>query len=898
MMKRPTITHVLVIAFTTAFGLGLCPHPWWVRNADARPPIRAAFFVVYPTAVGSRLDNLPSISSHCGVCHYRFTGGGTRNPYGAAVEAAIAQFPNSDLGRQQAILSITNNESDGDAFANIVEITSTAFGNTPTFPGLTSSNVNLVTNVTLADILPYLTPTATVDTTPPTVTVVTPNGGESYSARSTRTVTWSATDASGVAYIDIYLSENGGTTYRPMRRNLANDGNEDLFIPNYPGAQNYVRVGAMDNAGNYGWDNSNLPFTIMGTPGGRVPTTLRDVDLPGSQPLTVSEFEDPTVTCISCHGEYDAAVEPYRNWKGSMMAQAMRDPLFMACVAIAEQDAPSVGDLCIRCHTPGGWLEGHSFDTSGGMVTAKDRESVQCAFCHRLVDPVYEPGVSPADDATILAGLSEVPMGPANGEFVADPDPMRRGPFADAVALHPWLESPFHREGNLCGTCHDVSNPVFVTLGPGDYAPNSFDAPHPDGNLRNMAPIERTFSEWQESEYAAVGVYAPQFAGNKPGGMVSTCQDCHMRDVLGAGCNEPGVPVRSNLPYHDLTGGNYFIPDVLPALFPAEVNSIQLDEGKQRAITMLQKAASVTLIPGNVSYYPSLTVRVTNETAHKLPSGYPEGRRIWLHVKAYDAANNLVYESGAYDPATGVLTHDEDLKIYQIKPGLSPALAPVVGLPAGVSFHFVLNDTVYSDNRIPPRGFSNASFAAIQSPPVAYGYPDGQYWDETTYVFPTSAVLADVTLNYQTTSKEYIEFLRDANVTNTAGMVLYNAWVDQGRAGPVAMVHDTVSVSSIPTAIEDTPKYKDRLMAAHPNPFNPATTVPFELEGRGRVYIQIFDVNGRLTRKLLDEVRSPGKQAVAWDGRNDAGETVSSGVYFIKMQAGRFSAVEKAVFVK
>jgi hypothetical protein len=291
-------------------------------------------------------------------------------------------------------------------------------------------------------------------------------------------------------------------------------------------------------------------------------------------------------------------------------------------------------------------------------------------------------------------------------------------------------------------------------------------------------------------------------------------------------------------------------------------------------------------------------VRVTNETAHKLPSGYPEGRRIWLNVKAYDAADNLVYESGAYDPATGVLTHDEDLKIYQIKPGLSPALAPVVGLPAGVSFHFVLNDTVYSDNRIPPRGFSNAAFASIQSPPVAYAYPDGQYWDETTYVLPTSAVLAEVALCYQATSKEYIEFLRDANVTNTAGLVLYDAWVNQGRAAPVAMVQDTVSVSSIPTAIENTPKYKDRLMAAQPNPFNPATTVPFELEGRGRVYIQIFDVNGRLTRTLLNEVRSPGKQQVTWDGRNDSGETVSSGVYFIKMRTGRFSAVEKAVFVK
>ena len=181
---------------------------------------------------------------------------------------------------------------------------------------------------------------------------------------------------------------------------------------------------------------------------------------------------------------------------------------------------------------------------------------------------------------------------------------------------------------------------------------------------------------------------------------------------------------------------------------------------------------------------------------------------------------------------------------------------------------------------------------------MAYGYPDGRYWDEKTYVFPTSAVFAEVTLYYQGTTKEYVEFLRDENVTNTAGQVFYDAWVTQGRAAPVAMAHDTVSVSTIPTAIGDVPRYKTALYAAHPNPFNPSTRVPFELEGRGHVFIQVFDVGGRLTRTLLDDVKSAGKQEVVWDGRNDAGEAVSSGVYFIKMKAGRFTAVQKAVMVK
>jgi hypothetical protein len=312
---------------------------------------------------------------------------------------------------------------------------------------------------------------------------------------------------------------------------------------------------------------------------------------------------------------------------------------------------------------------------------------------------------------------------------------------------------------------------------------------------------------------------------------------------------------------------------------------------------MLQMAASMELVAENAGYHPALKVTVTNETAHKLPSGYPEGRRIWLHVKAYDETDLLVYESGAYDASTGVLTHGEDLKVYEIKPGISTGLAPVVNLPAGPSFHFVLNDTIYSDNRIPPRGFTNAAFTTIQSPPVAYSYPDGRYWDEKTYVLPTNAVFVEVTLYYQGTTKEYVEFLRDENLTNTAGQVFYDAWVSQGKAAPIAMAHDTLTVEAIPSGIE-TPNYKNGLYAASPNPFNPSTRVPFELEGRGHVYIQVFDVNGRLTRTLLSEVKSAGKHEVVWDGHNEAGEAVSSGVYFIKMKAGRFTAVQKAVMVK
>ncbi|UCG51069.1 MAG: T9SS type A sorting domain-containing protein [Candidatus Latescibacterota bacterium] len=865
-------------------------------DAYTRNPIRNAFFNVYPGAEGSRLDDLPSNAGHCGLCHYDFDGGGTRNWYGAAVEVA-RQSAGTD---EEAISVVALFDQDNDGYLSETEITDLVnFANTPTFPGLAAGDTNLVANVDLSDIRDYLTPSGSTDTTPPDVTVLTPAGGENWNALSTHSVTWTATDASGIAHVDIYHSDDNGMTFKQVGMNEPNDGSFDWFVPNRPGVSNIIRVVARDNPGNYG-SNWSASFSITGTLGGLAPTTMRDMDLPGSQPFEARTFEDPDANCKTCHGEYNYLVEPWYQWKGSMMGQAMRDPLFLACVAIAEQDAPSVGDLCLRCHSPGGWLEGRSVDTGGGLMTAKDRQGIHCDFCHRAVDPIYEAGISPAEDQAVLDSLSTgPPLVSANGQFVADPAPIRRGPYDDAIASHAFLESPYHREADICGTCHDVSNPVYVAgATPGDYVLNSFDTPHPDGDLRNMFPIERTYSEWTETAYAKGGVFAPQFAGAKPDGIVSTCQDCHMRDIAGKGCSEPGSPSRSDLPLHDLTGGNHFIGDILPSFFPTEVDSAHLNAAKQRAISMLQLAATMALATGQVSNQPTVTVTITNETGHKLPSGYPEGRRIWLNLKAYDSENNLIYESGVYDPVTGVLTKDADIKVYEIKPGLSPALGTALGLPAGESFHFVVNDTVYSDNRIPPRGFTNASFETIQSPPVAYAYADSQYWDETTYLLPAEAVFAEATLYYQTVSKEYIEFLRDENVTNTAGLDLYNAWVAQGRCAPVAMVSDFTNIEIDPSGIGDIPRMETALYQNAPNPFNPSTTIRYSLSERQRVTIQVYDVAGRLVRTLVDDERPAGVQKVQWHGVNDHGERVASGVYFFVMRANGFKDVKKAVFLK
>jgi hypothetical protein len=343
-----------------------------------------------------------------------------------------------------------------------------------------------------------------------------------------------------------------------------------------------------------------------------------------------------------------------------------------------------------------------------------------------------------------------------------------------------------------------VRNPLFTRNGAsGAYELNANGAP---GDPALGFPEQATFDEWAASEYAAQGVYAPQFGRNLA--VVSTCQHCHMPRVTGRDARN-GL-LRDDLPLHELVGANTFVPRILPhhPAFGAEVDAERLAHGAERATDMLRRAAtlSASLAAG------VLTVRVTNETGHKLPTGYPEGRRMWLQARAFDAQRRVVFESGRYvfETATlpgygaepGAPDFDPNLRVWETIQGVDAALAAQLGLPAGKSFHLVLNNTVLKDNRIPPRGFSQAAFEAFGGEPVGASYADGQHWDEVAYPVGPQARSAELTLWYQTASREYVEFLRDENTTNAAGFVLHDLWSQHGMSEPVAMARASVFAES------------------------------------------------------------------------------------------------------
>jgi hypothetical protein len=94
------------------------------------------------------------------------------------------------------------------------------------------------------------------------------------------------------------------------------------------------------------------------------------------------------------------------------------------------------------------------------------------------------------------------------------------------------------------------------------------------------------------------------------------------------------------------------------------------------------------------------------------------------------------------------------------------------------------------------------------------------------------------------------------------------------------------------------PGLKNDLSQNYPNPFNPQTTIAFSLKDRGQVSLKVYNVNGELVRTLANENRAAGPHQLTWDGRNDSGQPVSSGVYFYKLVANNFAQTKKMVLLK
>lgn len=480
-----------------------------------------------------------------------------------------------------------------------------------------------------------------------------------------------------------------------------------------------------------------------------------------TEPGTLQNPLEKAADCQKCHSfqnKPEIADQPFVSpiaWRGTMMANAARDPVFWAGVAIAHQDAPDETVDCVRCHAPRAFVAGRGESIDPLQLEPDDLSGVDCELCHRMIDD----GVTPHGNARYV--IDDV-VGPAG-------DVPKRGPWSydgGDQPMHGWTVGEFLGTSEMCGTCHDVTT--------------GRDRVDADGQpLGVKFGEQRTYSEWKNSALA------------QPGDVFQSCQDCHMPAVDDvAGCaefNTQDIVHATGGRRHDLAGANRRMVEIMKTLYgdagsgdiPDSFFDIALDNIDR---TLASAATLEVTPPAAVDLQAGIdawSVKVTNNTGHKLPTGYSEGRVMWLEVTA-SYMGEVVYASGRWLPGQG-LEDDPQLRTYE-------AVAAEHG--SGVKFHLLRNTTWLVDSRLPPKGLKKD----IETDPVGDRYallPDQTWphWDEVAYQFgPASVVDATpgeddtldlrVRLLYAINTPEYLQFLADENHTNMAGidaMALYPA---------------------------------------------------------------------------------------------------------------------------
>ena len=330
----------------------------------------------------------------------------------------------------------------------------------------------------------------------------------------------------------------------------------------------------------------------------------------------------------------------FREWENSVMANAWQDPIYREILKRTSEATRGAWDnFCIGCHSPIGLTTRTA--TARGLEAKIAEEGVGCESCHNI----------------------SASTGVGNGSFVLTPQkngrPLKFGPRKDAEStFHDSAYSDPHTKSEICGACHNVTHPF------------------------NQLPIEQTYDEWRDSPYNAKGIH---------------CQDCHMKSGPGVTGN-PGkaAPMgkeRDHVYSHSFSSANSTL-----------LEHFGNKEMSERARDMLRSAATIEFLesPSRIrSGEPiKVSLRVSNTGAgHKLPTGFPEGREVWVDFKVVDSDGREVYRLGAiHDGHT-----EKGTKSF--KAILGNSKGEVVDINVWEA------DRLLSDTRILPDGHADVEYA-------------------------------------------------------------------------------------------------------------------------------------------------------------------------------------------
>jgi hypothetical protein len=439
------------------------------------------------------------------------------------------------------------------------------------------------------------------------------------------------------------------------------------------------------------------------------PTTESD------PPLEMVLFQ-PSSNCVACHqGMKDSLgndVSIHTEWQSSVMANAARDPYYLASVRMETLESPQFADAieekCAICHAP---MARFSNDANGEStflfgaqaILAKEHphydlavDGVSCAVCHQIPE-------NPAGDFRHSGDLAiNLDLSASErliyGAFPIDEQNvmlMRTSSGFTAV------QSEHIRESEVCATCHEL----YLNYIKEDSTLSSGD---------ELFYEQTPYSEWLASSFVEK----------------SSCQNCHMPTAEGAAPISNITPQNLYEPFarHTFTGGNVFMLNLFGEFsdelgFPGSIAA--LDQNIARTEELLQKETATLAVSAPEHQDDMLTFEVEIEvlTGHKFPTSFPS-RRTWLHVTVSDAQGNMIFESGGYDETGEIFgnANDENPESYEphydliSSPDQVQIYEPIMKNESGeVTTYQMLATGYLKDNRLLPDGFDKQNPPPVSS---------------------------------------------------------------------------------------------------------------------------------------------------------------------------------------
>ena len=424
-----------------------------------------------------------------------------------------------------------------------------------------------------------------------------------------------------------------------------------------------------------------------------------------------SNYFQGAVACARCHDNLvdttgnDVSIQ--RDWSATMMANASRDPFWKAKVRSElirnPQLASTINDKCTRCHAPMANFEAKKENTlltqtifdegQDGLLSPLHPKhdvamsGVSCTLCHQIENAdnlgkttSFSGGYSIGNNLLIY-GQYENPVTPE----------MLRQTIGYTPTYSKHIES-----STLCGTCHNLKTPFVDQFG-------KVLSTTPETEF----PEQMSYSEWEHSDYAK-------------NNMTKECQDCHMprSDKIKIATLPTTLSSRDNFRKHDFVGANKLMLDIFnnnKKQLGVLASTEDFGESIEKTQTILNSAASISTVNSSLTNSTlSFTLKISSTTGHKLPSAYPS-RRVILHVKVKDGANNVVFESGKINTNGSVEGADSDFDQSKIEPHYdvidSEEQVQIYEAIMGnnqneVTYTLLRGMTYLKDNRILPLGFN------------------------------------------------------------------------------------------------------------------------------------------------------------------------------------------------